>query len=111
MPKDLPLGPGFERQLFTPERYVQYYLDLASVNTGEKEFDYEIEYTTDDKNYNMKDLTTAEWLKLGRKLGEPVKGKRKKTKSPKYTTKLERLWRTYLKHTFVSSDYEHKGYG
>lgn len=113
MPKDLPLGPAYVPQLFTPERYVQYYLDLESVNAGDKRFDYEVEYTTDSKTYGMKDLTTSEWLRLGRKLGEPIKDQKKgkKNSGTKYAERLDRLWKHYLQNTFVSSDYEHRGYG
>lgn len=113
MPKGLPLGPAYQQQLFTPERYVQYYLDLENVNTGEKEFDYELEYATDNKVYGMKDLTTLEWLRLGRKLGEPIKDEKKGKKKPnsKYAERLDKLWKSFLQNTFVSSDYEHRGYG
>ena len=32
----LPLGPAYIEQTFTPERYVQYYADLESINKGKK---------------------------------------------------------------------------
>lgn len=118
MPENLPLGPAYIEQTFTPERYVQYYADLESINKGKKEFDYEIEYSTDDSLYGLKALTVEEWIKFGRKLGEPVKdlknnvnkGKKKKNNGKKYK-KLQQIWNAYLKHAFISSDYEHKGYG
>lgn len=119
MPKNLPLGPGYIPQLFTPERYVQYYADLKSINEGSKEFGYEIEYVTDDKKlYDMENLTVEEWLKFGRKLGKPVKAKteeKKKSKGKKdkgdkkknkEVLKLENLWKHYLKYSFVNSNYE-----
>lgn len=118
MPENLPLGPAYIEQIFTPERYVQYYADLESINKGKKEFGYEIEYSTDDSLYGLKALTVEEWIKFGRKLGEPVKdlknnvnkGKKKKNNGKKYK-KLQQIWNAYLKHAFISSDYEHKGYG
>ena len=118
MPENLPLGPAYIEQTFTPERYVQYYADLESINKGKKEFDYEIEYSTDDSLYGLKALTVEEWIKFGRKLGEPVKdlknnvnkGKKKKNNGKKYK-KLQQIWNAYLKHAFISSDYDHKGYG
>lgn len=118
MPENLPLGPAYIEQTFTPERYVQYYADLESINKGKKEFGYEIEYSTDDSVYGLKALTVEEWIKFGRKLGEPVKdlknnvnkGKKKKNNGKKYK-KLQQIWNAYLKHAFISSDYEHKGYG
>lgn len=118
MPENLSLGPAYIEQTFTPERYVQYYADLESINKGKKEFGYEIEYSTDDSVYGLKALTVEEWIKFGRKLGEPVKdlknnvnkGKKKKNNGKKYK-KLQQIWNAYLKHAFISSDYEHKGYG
>lgn len=112
MPKNTPLGPAYVPQLFTPERYVQYYLDLKSVNAGKKDFDYEIEYTTDDKSiYKMKDLTVPEWLKLGRRLGQPIKKKTKLELSIEKENSLTKLWNEFLAHSFVNTDYENLGYG
>lgn len=113
MPKDLPLGPAYNRQLFTPERYVQYYLDLVGLNEGKKKFEYELEYTTDDDVYAMKDLTVSEWLNLGRRLGEPVKAGKKEIgqEGKKKPSDLEVLWKQFLKHTFIDSNYENLGYG
>ncbi|ODV82109.1 phosphate metabolism transcription is regulated by PHO system [Suhomyces tanzawaensis NRRL Y-17324] len=116
MPDNLPLGPAYIPQTFTPERYVQYYLDLEQINSGDKKFGYEIEYATDDKLYGMKDLTVKEWIKYGRKLGQPVKDATRSKKKPskkkkKQQKQLEKLWDSFLKNSFVSSDYENKGYG
>lgn len=96
MPKSLKLGPAHVPQTFTPERYVQYYVDLFGVNSGKKSFDYEVEYTTEE--YGMKDLTVDEWLKVGRKLGKGGK-------------KSNKLWKSFLRHAFIDSDYENRGYG
>lgn len=151
MPKSKPLGPAYVPQTFSPERYVQYYADLASINKGDKEFAYEFEYATDDKVYDMKTLTVDEWVSLARRLGKPVKEKRNKNTSKKKSKKkqkskgknlretnepiiqhaaqhdskdgtselshieqsgkLEVLWKHYLKHSFVDSDYEYMGMG
>lgn len=126
MPSDMNLGPAYKRQLFTPERYVQYYLDLKSVNNGNKDFYYEIEYTT-DKDYKMKDLTVKEWLKFGRKLGRAGEANslasdpqsssdtQPEINYDKHAGQFEtfglKLWRKYLRHSFVSSDYENMGLG
>lgn len=114
MPENAKLGPGYTRQTFTPERYVQYYLDLAKVNSGEKKFEYEIEYRSDDKIYGMSQLTVDEYLKLGRQLGAPVKsmkskGKKHKNKPPSEEQKLK--WKAFLKYSFINSGYEDMGYG
>ncbi|RCK65580.1 Endopolyphosphatase [Candida viswanathii] len=119
MPLDRPLGPAYIEQTYTPERYVQYYADLELINKGKKDFGYEIEYSTDDALYGLNALTVKEWITYGRKLGKPIKdasaaGKKKKgkkKKGKKKHTKLNDMWHNYLKNTFVSSDYENKGYG
>lgn len=121
MPKGKALGPAYVPQLFTPERYASYFLNLTAVNNGDQKFEYEVEYTTDDKIYDMNVLTVDEWLRLGRKLGAPVKPKKggmhpEKNKkggknSEKKSKQLQALWATFLKNTFVSSDYENLGYG
>ncbi|CCE86398.1 Piso0_004885 [Millerozyma farinosa CBS 7064] len=69
MPSNLPLGPGYKPQTFTPERYVQYYVDLQAIGKGEKEFGFEYEYATDSE-YNMSVLTNTEWIKLARMFGQ-----------------------------------------
>ncbi|KAI5955972.1 PPN1 [Candida theae] len=123
-PKSAKLGPAYIPQTYTPERYVQYYADLAGINKGRKEFDYEIEYSTDDKLYNLPVLTVEEWLKYARKLGKPVKensvdtekkkDKKKnndKARKGKEGKKLDQMWAEYLKNTFISSNYENSGLG
>lgn len=111
MPESKKLGPAYTPQMFTPERYVQYYLDLEAVNKGQKDFDYEIEYTT-DKDYDMKDLTVLEWLKFGRKLGKSLnKEQDLKEKNVELTSKASKLWKIFLKHSFVNTNYENLGYG
>lgn len=125
-----PLGPAYVPQTFTPERYIQYYADLEAINKGKKLFAYEIEYKTDDSVYDMESLTVDEWIKLGRRLGRPIKDEKKKKKKSKNknkkkiettlsrgnlsergTKKDEVLWSYYLKNSFVSSNYENMGYG
>ncbi|KAK6463843.1 phosphate metabolism transcription is regulated by PHO system [Scheffersomyces coipomensis] len=135
-PDSLGLGPGYVPQTFTPERYVQYFADLAAINKDKKPFGYEIEYSTDDKLIKMDTLLTEEWIKFGRTLGKPIKDEKKKekkageeddkkkkkkkkkknSKSKPFTNQLKEeelqlIWMNYLKNTFVSSDYENRGYG
>ena len=81
-------------------------MPIWNPSTKVKEFGYEIEYSTDDSLYGLKALTVEEWIKFGRKLGEPVKdlknnvnkGKKKKNngKNIKITTNLERLFETCI---------------
>lgn len=103
MPKDLPLGPAYVPQAFTPTRYVQYYADLKAINKGDKKFGYEIEYTTDDKDHQMSPLTVDQWMKYGRKLAKAGK--------KKAGNKEKRMWNAFLHQAFVSSGYEDMGLG
>lgn len=112
MPKGTPLGPAYVPQLFTPNRYVSYYLDLALVNNGAKDFNYEVEYATDDKLYNMLSLVVEEWLKYGRTLGAPLRTKDSELEESKVDPVLaQSMWEEYLKNSFISSNYENMGYG
>ncbi|EGV65324.1 Endopolyphosphatase [Yamadazyma tenuis] len=106
-PADIPVGPAYTPQTFTPLRYTQYYVDLASVNAGKKPFGYEHEYSTDDRTYHMESLLVENWLSLGRSLAAPVKNPVKAGDDPA----LAQLWDTFLAHSFVDSDYENLGYG
>lgn len=92
--KDVPLGPAFEPQTFSPTHFTQYYVDLDAVNKGEKEFGYEVEYTSSDKPYPMKSLLVRDWVKLGRKLAKDAKKNKKG------------IWEKFLSRAFVSTGYE-----
>lgn len=75
-PSKLPNGPAYSKQLFTPTRFVQYYLDLKAVNSGKKKFEYEVEYTSDDEPFALSkksSLTVEEVLEVARDLGRPVR--------------------------------------
>lgn len=91
MPGSAKLGPGYVSQLFTPERYVQYYVDLKKANKKDK-VEYEIEYKSEE--YGMKDLTVGEYLRLGRDL-----------------KKNKKKWKLFVKHAFISSGYEEMDLG
>lgn len=103
-PKNIPLGPAYTPQLFSPERFIQYYLPLDEVNKKfekllsegvEKEnaikeaFDYQVEYTSGDEPYNLNNLFVKDYLKLAKRLIEDKKS-----------------WSKYLKYSFISTDYK-----
>jgi endopolyphosphatase len=115
-PDNIPLGPAYTPQLFSPNKYVQYYLDLKSVNNGDKPFGYEVEYKSDEAPLNLKSLLVDDFVKLARRLGAPVKaatrvtdveaqknGKKQKEK------KAEELWKRFVEYAFVSSGYHDDG--
>jgi endopolyphosphatase len=63
------LGPGHVKQLFTPLKYTQFYLNLTKANASpESRIEYEIEYDTSREPYAMKDLTLPSWVDLGQQL-------------------------------------------
>ncbi|GMM37726.1 endopolyphosphatase [Saccharomycopsis crataegensis] len=89
MPSGTGLGPAFVPQTFTPTKFSQFYLDLEAVNSGKKEFRYEVEYTSESEPYSMKSLLANDWVELARELA-----------------KKKKAWNTYLHRTFVSTNYE-----
>lgn len=134
-PIQAPLGPAYVKQTFTPQRYVQYYANLTSINEGSRAFLYDIEYSTDNAVLQMKSLITKEWVTFARKLGKSIRNKRRstaakgeneekrklhKTQQKKDTIQMdtgnpflksanlkwEKLWTNYTKYVFVSTNYE-----
>lgn len=118
MPSDINLGPGYVKQLFSPERYTQYYADLDRLQkSGEQEINYNVQYSTDDETYNMSSLLVEDWIKLSRKLSEssPLeKGKTKKGKKEDFAmhetdddnTAAARLWQKFIDRAFISTGYQ-----
>lgn len=102
-PADIPLGPAYTPQTFSPIRYTQYYADLAAINKGEKRFNFEYEYSTDDSIYAMNSLLVSDWLSFSRVLGD--------SKKQEKSSKEGKTWLEFLSHCFVDSDYENMGYG
>ncbi|SCV01357.1 LAMI_0G10990g1_1 [Lachancea mirantina] len=103
MPKDRKLGPGYEPQLFSPTRYVQYYANLEKIDkdyqkalknhldpdeAASQAFKYEVEYTSDSEPYPMPSLLTRDYLELARMLSED-----------------DRIWQTFVARAFSLSGY------
>ncbi|CAR28090.1 hypothetical protein ZYGR_0N05800 [Zygosaccharomyces rouxii] len=103
-PSDLPLGPGYEAQLFSPTKFVQYYADLDSIDkeyrrlikqgvdqvtAGERAFDYKVEYTSQDEPYPMSNLLVRDYITLASNLAG------NKTQ-----------WKEYVYRSFISSGYK-----
>ena len=69
LPPSASLGPAYVRQLYSPIKYAQYYMNTTEANVGRNEsIDYLIEYDTSLAPYNMTDLTTENWLILANKV-------------------------------------------
>ncbi|KGO67788.1 Endopolyphosphatase, Ppn1p-like protein [Penicillium italicum] len=112
-----PPGPAYSNQPFTLLGYTQYYSNLTKlyekIAAGEQgddpRIDYEIEYTTNDDVYQMKDLTVRSFFQLAARIGE-------EGAEEKYTGDISSegvdaavkkkkpandVWRTFLRRAFV----------
>ncbi|KAJ5827181.1 hypothetical protein N7447_003944 [Penicillium robsamsonii] len=114
-----PPGPAYSNQVFTLLGYTQYYSNLTKLHeqiaAGERgkdpRVDYEIEYTTNDDVYQMKDLTVRSFFQLAGRIAEDGAEQKqtedvdssdadafskKKKKKP-----MNDIWRAFLKRAFV----------
>lgn len=102
-PKNLPLGPAYTPQLFSPTKFVQFYADLKQINkeyyslleSGKKPdeaasmaFKYQVEYTSEDGPYPLKQLLVKDFVSLASEL---------------VTDK--RSWQQFMKRAFMSTGY------
>lgn len=126
MPSDIDLGPGYVNQLFSPERYTQYYADLNKLQkSGDQKISFGVQYSTDDDVYNMTGLLVEDWIKLARRLSKSsplkknkeIKGKNgdttfyedhdKLTESGDGNVAALRLWQKFIDRAFISTGYQH----
>ncbi|ODV84484.1 hypothetical protein CANARDRAFT_182087, partial [[Candida] arabinofermentans NRRL YB-2248] len=103
MDPNIPLGPAYVAQQFSPERYVQYYIDLSKAQkeaetSGSWEFHYDVQYTTDDEIYKMDSLLVNDWLSLAKTLSKA--GKVKSKTNPKM------MWKDYVDRAFIKTGYQ-----
>ncbi|KAJ5494229.1 hypothetical protein N7463_010316 [Penicillium fimorum] len=114
-----PPGPAYSNQAFTLLGYTQYYSNLTKLHeqiaAGERgkdpRVDYEIEYTTNDDVYQMKDLTVRSFFQLAGRIAEDGAEQKqtgdvnspdadafakKKRKKP-----MNDIWRAFLRRAFV----------
>lgn len=130
---EMAAGPAYTAQMFSPTRYLQYYVKLREANAN-KNLTYELEYATDQAPYKMENLLVSSWIKLAKKLSDELSikseqeqeldqvfeheyeqdqttlsdvGKRKKEKLAR-KKKSRAAWKKYLHHAFVSSGYENE---
>lgn len=95
-----PPGPAYSNQALTLLGYTQYFANLTQLNAEAsqmKEYppiEFEIEYTTRDEIYQMKDLTVRSFLELATRIGEAgdVSVSKKKVNT---------AWRAFLERAFV----------
>ncbi|KAJ5561891.1 Endopolyphosphatase Ppn1p-like protein [Penicillium sp. DV-2018c] len=114
-----PPGPAYSNQAFTFLSYTQYFSNLSKIHeeiaAGKRgdnpHLDFEIEYTTNDDVYRMKDLTVRSFFQLAAKLAEdnedaegsqlgdvdsPADWSAAKKKEPRID-----VWRAFLRRAYV----------
>ncbi|CAI7589149.1 unnamed protein product [Penicillium glandicola] len=112
-----PPGPAYSNQPFTLLGYTQYYSNLtklheqmaASKGGDPPRVDYEIEYTTNDDVYQMKDLTVRSFFQLANIMAEEgteeqhTRGVNSQGADPSGKKKkpTNDVWRTFLRRAFV----------
>jgi endopolyphosphatase len=112
-----PPGPAYSNQAFTWLGYTQYFSNLTKLHeqlaTSEQgdnpRIDYEIEYTTNDDVYQMKDLTVRSFFQLAARIGEEgVEEKQTEVNSQgadwslsKKKKPVNNVWRAFVRRAFV----------
>lgn len=103
-PSNLPLGPGYNSQLFSPTKFIQYYADLKAIDekynefiaqgadqatADERAFEYKVEYTSQDGPYPMSSLLVKDYITLAADL---------------VSDKTQ--WKEFVYRSFISSAYK-----
>ncbi|CAG8263053.1 unnamed protein product [Penicillium nalgiovense] len=112
-----PPGPAYSNQAFTWLSYTQYFSNLTKLHeqlaAGEHghspRIDYEIEYTTNDDVYQMKDLTVRSFFQLAARIGEEgaeekqteVNSQGADWSSSKKKKLVNNVWRAFVRRAFV----------
>ncbi|KAJ9481713.1 hypothetical protein VN97_g11752 [Penicillium thymicola] len=111
-----PPGPAYSNQAFTLLGYTQYYSNLTKIHEqiaagkrgDDPRIDFEIEYTTNDDVYQMKDLTVRSFFQLAARIGEEA-AEAKQTDinsegadwSVAKKKPVNNIWRAFLRRAFV----------
>ncbi|KXG46856.1 Endopolyphosphatase, Ppn1p-related protein [Penicillium griseofulvum] len=109
-----PPGPAYSNQAFTLLSYTQYYSNLTKIHeqiaaeeSKNPRVHYEIEYTTNDDVYRMKDLTVRSFFQLAARIAQDGEEKQTDivnnpaTESKKKRKKPNDVWRAFLRRAFV----------
>ena len=98
-PYGTPPGPAFSPQPLSPIKYTQYFLNISRLNeeydkgNRSERHDFEVEYSSNDKPFNLQDLTVPSYLKLARRLGS--------TGDKHDQEEYKELWSTFLRRAVV----------
>ncbi|CAG8017151.1 unnamed protein product [Penicillium salamii] len=113
-----PPGPAYSNQPFTFLGYTQYYANITRIQEEIDEnqpedprLNFEVEYTTNDDVYRMKDLTVRSFFQLaGRIADEDAQADTSSTAdwSAKKKKPKNLIWRAFLRRAFVGyEDIDH----
>ncbi|KAJ5097019.1 Endopolyphosphatase Ppn1p-related protein [Penicillium angulare] len=102
-----PPGPAYSNQPLSWLKYTQYYANLTKLNEeydadAEKtsHINFEVEYSTDDDIYQMKDLTVRSFFQLAARIGKEGEAKSAKD-SASISKKVNQAWSAFLTRAFV----------
>lgn len=111
-----PPGPAYSNQVFTLLGYTQYYSNLTRINEeiaagNDPRLDFEIEYSTNDDVYRMKDLTVRSFFKLATRIAEEDEAASEDQISEvnsqadwsaaKKKKPINEVWRAFFRRAFV----------
>ncbi|CAG8257261.1 unnamed protein product [Penicillium olsonii] len=106
-----PPGPAYSNQPFTFLGYTQYYANITRIQeeidanqSEDPRIDFEVEYTTNDDVYKMKDLTVRSFFQLAGRIAEE-EAQAETDSSADWLAKKKKpmntIWRAFLERAFV----------
>jgi endopolyphosphatase len=106
-----PPGPAYSNQAFTLLSYTQYYANITRIHEeiaageiDEPRLDFEIEYSTNDEVYQMKDLTVRSFFQLAGRIAEEESEADVNSPSADWRQKkkpVNSVWQAFLRRAFV----------
>lgn len=106
-----PPGPAYSNQPFTLLGYTQYYSNITKIHeeiaAGQRDqdtLDFEIEYTTHDDVYRMKDLTVRSFFQLAARIAEEDEAEAVREgdwSAAKKKKPMNNIWRAFLRRAYV----------
>lgn len=100
-----PPGPAYSNQAFTLLGYTQYFANLTRINAevaasgqvDDPRIDFEVEYSTDDDEYGLEDLTVRSFYQLAVRISQDGHASAAKKKK----SKVNEAWRAFLSRAFA----------
>ncbi|KAJ5247148.1 hypothetical protein N7468_002131 [Penicillium chermesinum] len=105
-----PPGPAYSNQALSFLGYTQYFANLTRINAevaaggqSDPRVMFEVEYSTDDKSYRMKDLTVRSFYELAIRIAEEGDASARPHSQPTVAKrpKVNKAWRAFLSRAFA----------